>query len=172
MTFMQRFQAGLVLMLFAGASVGAAHAQAVSFRKPTGMILATGSGLYFTSREGTTAHVWRTTQSATPGQEVSVYAEDGTTFGDIVYTRTGGIDTGYFFARKDTPPSDGIITIKRVPLAGGAAVDLPMTNHKIFNVDILSSHRNLVTDGVFLFWQERTASRGCRSRADMSQRST
>jgi hypothetical protein len=148
--------AALALACLAVADDRTAEAQPsgpVSTRKPTGMILSTGN-IYFTSREGGTAHVWRTAQSAQPGQEVSLYSQADARFGDIVFANVGGGWFGYFFSQKDNiGPNESIITIKRVPLTGGAAIDLPM-NGRINNVDIFNSHRNLVTDGAYLYWQD------------------
>ena len=109
----------------------------VSFRKPDGLILSTGN-LYFTSHDASTASVWRTAQSSSPGQEILLYCEPGATFGDIVYAQVDGIWWGYFFA------TAGVVTIKRVPLTGGAATVLAT----LTNIDAVNSHRNLVTDGV------------------------
>jgi hypothetical protein len=121
----------------------------VSYRKPDGLILSTGN-LYFTSRDGSTACVWRMAQSAIPGQELLLYSEPDARFGDIVYAQVGGVWWGYFFATKS-----GVDTIKRVPLTGGAATTLTT----VTNVDIGNSRRNLVTDGVHLYWQDVSAVR-------------
>jgi hypothetical protein len=116
----------------------------VSYRKPDGLILSTGN-LYFTSRDGSTACVWRAAQSAIPGKEILLYSEPDARFGDIAYAQVGGVWWGYFFAMKS-----GVITIKRVPLTGGAATTLTT----VVNVDVANSHRNLVTDGINLYWQD------------------
>jgi hypothetical protein len=84
-------------------------------------------------------------QSAGPGQEILLYSEPDARFGDIVYAQVGGVWWGYFFATKS-----GVITIKRVPLTGGAATTLTT----VTNVDVANSHRNLVTDGAHLYWQD------------------
>ena len=120
----------------------------VSRRKPDGLILSTGN-LYFTSHNASAASVWRTAQSSSPGQERLLYRESGATFGDIVFAKVDGRFFGYFFVMRETP-SGRVIKIKRVPLAGGAAITLAT----VTNVDIENSHRNLVTDGVSLFWQD------------------
>jgi hypothetical protein len=134
-------------------SVTYAHAQPntqlVSFRKPDGMILSTGN-LYFTSHDAAGATVWRTSQTSVPGQETVLYWEAGAIFGDIVFAQVGGAFFGYFFAQ-----NGGVITIKRVSLTGGNATTLAT----ITNVDIRNSHRNLLTDGVSLFWQDDRAIR-------------
>ena len=69
----------------------------------------------------------------------------GARFGDIVFAQVDGNWWGYFFA-----DGTGGSTIKRVPLTGGAATVLTT----VTNVDIANSHRNLVTDGVNLYWQD------------------
>jgi hypothetical protein len=48
------------------------------------------------------------------------------------------------------------MTIKRIPLAGGAAASVLAT---VTDVDVANSHRNLVTDGVNLYWQDVAAVR-------------
>lgn len=121
----------------------------VSLRKPDGLILSEGN-LYFTSHDAAGAAVWRTAQSSNPGQETILYWEPGARFGDIVFAKVNGSFFGYFFATKG-----GLITIKRVPLTGGPATVLAT----ITNVDVANSHRNLITDGVSLFWQDDRAVR-------------
>jgi hypothetical protein len=118
----------------------------VSFRSPDGLILSTGN-LYFTSHDDATASVWRAAQSALPGQEILLYSEPGAIFGDIVFAQVDGTWWGYFFADVPGPP---VTTIKRVPLTGGAATVLGT----VTDVDVANSHRNLVTDGVNLYWQD------------------
>ena len=123
----------------------------VSHRKPDGLILSTGN-LYFTSHDGSTASIWRTAQSSSPGQEFLLYSEEGARFGDIVFAQVDGIFWGYFFAAKE--PGGVPITIKRIPLTGGAATVLTSLEAFGNNVDISNTHRNLVTDGVNLYWQD------------------
>lgn len=130
-------------------SVTCAQAQLISSRKPDGMILSTGN-LYFTTHDAAGATVWRTSQTSVPGQETVLYWEAGARFGDIVFAQVGGNFFGYFFAQ-----NGGTLTIKRVPLTGGNATTLAT----ITNVDIANTHRNLVTDGVSLFWQDDRAVR-------------
>lgn len=123
----------------------------VSSRKPDGMILSEGN-LYFTSHDAAGAAVWRTAQSSVPGQEAILYWEAGATFGDIVFAKVDGVFFfGYFFATK----GGAEITIKRVPLTGGTATVLATLK----NVDIANSHRNLIADGVNLYWQDDSAVR-------------
>ena len=116
----------------------------VTSRKPDGLILSTGN-LYFTTHDNAGATVWRTSQGAVPGQEGVLYWEAGARFGDIVFALVNGNFFGYFFAEKA-----GVITIKRVPLSGGNATVLAT----VTNVDVANSHRNLITDGVNLYWQD------------------
>jgi hypothetical protein len=117
----------------------------VSFRKPDGFILSTGN-LYFTYHDAATASVWRAAQSAIPGQEILLYSEPGARFGDIVFAEVDGTFWGYFFSVN----SGATATIKRVPLTGGAATVLAT----VTDVDVANSHRNLITDGVNLYWQD------------------
>jgi hypothetical protein len=121
--------------------------ETVSHRKPDGLILSTGN-LYFTSHEGSTASVWRTAQSASPGQEFLLYSEPNARFGDITFAQVDGVWWGYFFAEPVTTSLP--ITIKRVPLTGGEATVLA----ELDNVDVTNNRRNLLTDGVNLYWQD------------------
>jgi hypothetical protein len=118
--------------------------QLVSYRRPDGLILSTGN-LYFTYHDAATASVWRASQDAVPGQEILLYSEPGQQFGDIVFAEVGGAFFGYFFAQEG-----GSIAIKRVPLTGGSAIVLAT----LTDIDIVNSHRNLVTDGTNLYWQD------------------
>src|SRR5256886_4893464 len=120
----------------------------VSFHKPDGLILSEGN-IYFTSHDASLATVWRTAQGSSPGHESVIYCEPDARFGDIVFAKVGGNFFGYFFA---TTGNGATMTIKRIPLSGGAATALAT----ISNVDIANSHRNLITDGVDLFWQDDT----------------
>jgi hypothetical protein len=117
----------------------------VSYRNPDGLILSTGN-LYFTYHDAATASVWRAAQSAVPGQEILLYSEPGARFGDIVFAEVDGAFWGYFFSEH----GGATIAIKRVPLSGGAATVLT----SVTDVDVANSHRNLVTDGVNLYWQD------------------
>jgi hypothetical protein len=117
----------------------------VSFRKPDGLILSTGN-LYFTSHDANFGTVWRMAQSAVPGQEILLYSELGARFGDIVFAQVGGAFFGYFFATQ----GGATVTIKRIPLTGGAATVLAT----LTNIDVFNNRRNLATDGVNLYWQD------------------
>jgi hypothetical protein len=133
-----------------GIFFGRTASRLISFRKPDGLAVSTGN-LYFTSHDAGGATVWRTSQNSVPGQESVLYWEPGARFGDIVFAQVAGVFFGYFFAQRL-----GFITIRRIPLSGGedAAVVTPVTN-----VDIANSHRNLVTDGENLYWQDDSAIR-------------
>jgi hypothetical protein len=124
--------------------VGSPTSELVCYRNPDGLILSTGN-LYFTYHDAATASVWRAAQSAVPGQEILLYSEPGARFGDIVFAQVDGAFWGYFFST-----NAGATTIKRVPLTGGTATALTT----VTDVDIANSHRNLVTDGVNLYWQD------------------
>jgi hypothetical protein len=124
---------------------GTTTSELVSYRKADGFILSTGN-LYFTYHDAATASVWRAAQSAIPGQEILLYSEPGSRFGDIVFAQVDRTFWGYFFSVGRA----GTATIKRVPLTGGAATVLAT----ITDVDVENSHRNLVTDGVNLYWQD------------------
>jgi hypothetical protein len=119
----------------------------ISYRKPHGLIVSTGN-LYFTAQDGNTGAVWRCSQSAGPGQELLLWSEPEAIFGDITFAQVDGVWWGYFFRAS---PSTGLASIRRVPLAGGAASDI---NPHVENVDVVNSHRNLVNDGVNLYWQD------------------
>jgi len=118
----------------------------VSSRKPDGLILSTNN-LYFTSHDANFGTVWRMAQSALPGQEMLLHAELGARFGDIVFAQVGGAFFGYFFA---TEGLGSTVTIKRIPLTGGPAKVLATMT----DIDVFNNHRNLVTDGVNLYWQD------------------
>jgi hypothetical protein len=119
--------------------------QPVANRKPDGLILSTGN-LYFTSHDAAGAAVWRMGQTGNPDQETILYWEAGAVFGDIVFAQVNGEFFGYFFAQRGI-----VVTIRRVPLAGGNAVTLGTVGS---DIDIANSHHNLVTDGVNLYWQD------------------
>lgn len=120
----------------------------ISLRQPDGLILSTGN-MYFTSHDAAGAAVWRTSQTSIPGQESVLYWEQGARFGDIVFAQIDGNFFGYFFAKKS-----GVITIRRISLTGGTATVIATVSN--LNVE---DRRNLVTDGKFLYWQDRTAIR-------------
>ena len=125
--------------------LGAPTSELVSYRKPDGLILSTGN-LYFTYHDAATASVWRAAQTAVPGQEILLYSEPGGPFGDIVFAEVDSAFWGYFFAVS----GGGTASLKRVPLTGGSATVLTT----VTDVDVENSHRNLVTDGVNLYWQD------------------
>lgn len=123
----------------------------VSSRKPDGLILSQGN-LYFTSHDAVSAAVWKTTQTSVPGQERVLFWEPGAIFGDITFAQINGNFFGYFFAKK---VDQDFVTIRRISLNGGAATVLAT----IPFFDLAKTHRNLVTDGVSLYWQDRNAVR-------------
>jgi len=125
--------------------LGPSISELVSYRNPDGLILSTGN-LYFTYHDDATASVWRMAQSAVPGQEILLYSEPGVRFGDIVFAQVDGAFWGYFFSTS----GGAAVTIKRVPLTGGPATVLTT----VTDIDVANSHRNLVTDGVNLYWQD------------------
>jgi hypothetical protein len=98
------------------------------------------------THDAATASVWRAAQSAVPGQEILLYSEPGSRFGDIVFAQVDGAFWGYFFASS----GGAAISIKRVPLTEGAVTVLTT----VADIDIANSHRNLLTDGVNLYWQD------------------
>ena len=116
-----------------------------------GIVLSTGN-IYFTAHDSTGATVFRTAQSATPGQEVQLCHEPDCRFGDIVFAKVGDVFYGYFFAL-----TGGMTTVRRIPLAPQPGQAAEIIGPPIADIDIVSSHGNLVTDGVFLYWQSDTA---------------
>lgn len=114
------------------------------------LVQSTGN-LYWTSHflnefGPSSATVYRASKTSTPGAERVLYQETGPGFfyfGDITYPET---DTrfGYFVANY---PATNTSHIKRVPLAGGAAV--PIATSPAF-----VGYRDLVTDGGSLYWAD------------------
>jgi hypothetical protein len=76
-----------------------------------GMVLSTAN-IYFTAHDRRIASVFRTAQSATPGQEAELCREPDCRFGDIVFAKVDEVFYGYFFALVG-----GMTTIRRIPLA-------------------------------------------------------
>jgi hypothetical protein len=125
-----------------------AQGAAITLRQPGGMILSTAN-LYFTSHDELGAHVYRTAQTSSPGQEAELYREPpGNRFGDIVFANVGGVFYGYFWVVNNS----GRSFIKRVPLTG--APEAKVLTPPQPDIDIVNSHHNLVTDGVSLYWQD------------------
>jgi len=116
-----------------------------------GLVLSTAN-IYFTAHDNDVAAVFRTAQSATPGQEVELCQEPDCRFGDIVFANVDGVFYGYFFAL-----ASGTTTIRRIPLAPQANQAAEIIGPPVADIDIVSSHGNLVTDGSFLYWQSDTA---------------
>jgi surface antigen len=95
------------------------------------------------------AVVYRASKTNQPGQERVLYAEAGSplspvNFQAITYANVGGSWYGYFVANY---PLLHESVIKRVPLAGGAAVVLATSPAVI-------GTRDLVTDGSSLYWAD------------------
>ena len=116
-----------------------------------GMVLSTAN-IYFTVHNNGDARVFRTAQSATPGQEAELCHEPDCRFGDIVFANVDGTFYGYFFAL-----ASGTTTIRRIPLAPQPGQVAEIVGTPIAGLDIVSSRGNLVTDGSFLYWQSDTA---------------
>jgi hypothetical protein len=116
-----------------------------------GMVLSTAN-IYFTAHDNAGARVFRTAQSATPGQEAELCHEPACRFGDIVFANVDGVFYGYFFAL-----TSGMTTIRRIPLAPQPGQVAEIIGPAAADIDIVSSHGNLVTDGSFLYWQSDTA---------------
>lgn len=116
-----------------------------------GMVLSTAN-LYFTTHDRDFTKVFRTAQSAQPGQEVELCREQSCRFGDIVFAKVDDLFYGYFFAL-----AGGITTIKRIPLAPQPGQVAEIIGPPIADIDIVSSYGNLVTDGSFLYWQSDNA---------------
>jgi hypothetical protein len=128
----------------------------ISWSRPTRLIQSTGN-LYWTvygiNEFGpSSASVYRASKSNRPGEERLLYREtrdDYFYFGDITYANVGGSWYGYFVANYVTI---GISQIKRVPLAGGAAVTL-VTSPSFAGLS------DLDTDGSSLYWADATGLR-------------
>jgi hypothetical protein len=154
----------------------------ISSRQPDGMILSTGN-IYFTTHDQCGGHVWRTAQWSKPGQEIQIYADNASQFSDIVFAKVDGTFYGYFLAATSPLPHfcqvragvHGVVqrsaiqhnvvhqgpmhltySIKSIHLDGSGTA---MTLKVLSNVDIEKGHRNLVTDGSFLYWQDTTSVR-------------
>jgi hypothetical protein len=126
----------------------------IAERVADGMALSRAN-IYFTAHDDEVAFVFRTAQSATPGQEVELYQEAGSRFGDVVFADVGGTFYGYFFAL-----AKGQTTIKRIQLGLDYTQDPQVADvigSPIADIDIVSGRGNLVTDGSFLYWQTDTA---------------
>src|SRR5262245_9921496 len=122
----------------------------VAQRVADGLVLSTGN-LYFTAHDNG-ARVFRTAQSAKPGQEIELCHEPNCRFGDIVWAKGDNVFYGYFFAL-----AAGMTTIRRIPLAPQPGQAAEIIGSATADIDIVSSHGNLVTDGSFLYWQSDTA---------------
>jgi hypothetical protein len=152
----------------AGKSSEALTSSTISNDPPDGIVYSTGN-VYFTTHTTsirflaertepgeairfptvTTSSVMRTSKYSVPGQESTLWSETGSRFGDIVWALVGGTYYGYFLSEN---LSTAEVTIKRVPLAGGTAVDI--AGGIGTNIDIVNGHHLLDTDGTSLFWQD------------------
>ena len=103
------------------------------------------------------AYVFRSAKDDVPGQETVLYQESvpaasaahSVDFEAITYASVGGSWSGYFVANY---PLQNESQIKRVPLTGGPADVLATSPGFIGN-------RDLVTDGLFLYWADATGIR-------------
>jgi hypothetical protein len=124
----------------------------VARRVVDGIVLSTAN-IYFTAHDNDAgARVFRTAQSAIPGNESELCHEPSCRFGDIVFAKVDDVFYGYFFAL-----TGGVTTIRRIPLAPAPGQVAEIIGPPIADIDIVSSHGNLVTDGSFLYWQSDTA---------------
>jgi len=136
-------------------SGGHGAAATLSYSQPDRLIQSTGN-LYWTAdptvQGRSQAVVYRASKTNNPGQERILYQElslptSRVDFEAITYANVGGTWYGYFVANYATYPSRKESQIKRVPLAGGAAVVLATSPAAIGN-------RDLVTDGSSLYWAD------------------
>lgn len=127
----------------------------VAWGAPSGLIQSTGN-LYWTvnSFNDVTgqygAAVRRGAKTNTPGAESTLYQETAyapVRFGDITYANPG-VWYGYFVASYGTTSQ-----IKRVPLAGGAAVTLATSPATIGDAEVLDN------DGTYLYWADASGLR-------------
>src|SRR4051812_41630044 len=123
----------------------------VAQRVADGIVLSTGN-IYFTAHDSAGAKVFRTGQSATPGQEVELCHEPDCRFGDIVFAKVDDVFYGYFLVL-----AGGVSTIRRIPLAPQPGQVAEIIGPAIPDIDIVTSQRNLITDGSSLYWQSDTA---------------
>ena len=136
-------------------SGGEGAAATLSYSHPHRLIQSTGN-LYWTADQTVQglshAVVYRAAKTNEPGQERILYQElslplSRVDFEAITYANVAGTWYGYFVANYATYPFQHESQIKRVPLAGGAAVVLATSPAAIGN-------RDLVTDGSFLYWAD------------------
>jgi hypothetical protein len=123
----------------------------VAQRAIDGTVLSTAN-IYFTSHDSAGAHVFRTAQTATPGQESELCREANGRFGDIIFANISGSFFGYFFALVN-----GSTTIRRIPLAPSPGEVAKVVGPSIPDLDIVTGNSNLATDGTSLYWQTDSA---------------
>jgi hypothetical protein len=90
--------------------------------------------------------VYRASKNNVPGQELVLYEEESVTpvsFGDITWALVGGSYYGYFVANYGA-----VSKIKRVPLTGGAAVEMATSPAMI------GERQTLENDGSYLYWAD------------------
>jgi hypothetical protein len=134
---------------------GSSPTTTLSHSQPHRLLQSTGN-LYWTADQTvqgrTTADVYRAPKTNEPGQEQVLHQElslptSRVDFEAITYANVGGTWYGYFVANYVAYLHQEVSQIKRVPLAGGAAVVLATSPAVVGN-------RDLVTDGSFLYWAD------------------
>ncbi|HEX6738003.1 MAG TPA: hypothetical protein VF310_07030 [Vicinamibacteria bacterium] len=129
---------------------GARAEDLLSHKRPVDLIASTGN-LYWTyhdTEEGG-ASIWRASKDTSPGEERLLYQETGNVFlfGSLVFANVSGSWFGYFLAHYQDASGGGTSYLKRIPLAGGAAVTLALS-------PAYGRGGDLVTDGVNLYWSD------------------
>lgn len=124
----------------------------VSAFKPDGITLFAGN-VYFTSHDPIGAVLWQTGENSKSGDEAIMYWEPRARFGDISFAQIDGKVYGYFFSQRTIGNPD--VSFRRISVADGAVSNLGT----VPNIDVVNTHRNLVTDGVNLYWQDSSSVR-------------
>ena len=143
------------LALALGALPAAAQNPSVLSKIAAAHLVQSTGNLYWTANQPAeefgdprnSASVWRASKSSTPGDERLLWRERRTVFfffGALTYAKVQGTWYGYFAATYGQPPNV-VSRIKRVPLAGGQATTIATSPSPV-------RHRDLVTDGRYLFW--------------------
>jgi hypothetical protein len=158
--------------LILGMSAARANAGPVAYGSIDRLVQSTGN-LYWTGHSFDGQHyqlsVWRTGKTANPGDERALWQENAGTsdrFGALTYANVAGTWYGYFidnyWAGALGGPGTRVSVIKRVPLAGGAAVALRTTDNPFLAYTQLPGvvgQNDLVTDGSYLYWADSQAIR-------------
>jgi hypothetical protein len=153
----RRLFSGL-LLLAAASGIGPsatpveAATSTISTRKAQSFVLTTGN-IYFTENSGTTASLWRTGQTSSPGHETLVYSELNARFGKMIIASADNVSYAYFFVTRLSPLPQ-VTSIKRVKLTDGQASTI-----RTMVSPVTSTMPNLTTDGTFVYWQDRNAVR-------------